>query len=198
MALLSTLQDDFTTVAMDTNKWAGNFGTLTFGGSTLTITRTSGASGYGGMDSALLYDLTGSYASCQVVNAGNQALVSWEVYPVEIFKDTSNGLAWYISGNTIQTYRRVAGVNTFTGSAAYVSATMKYFRIRESLGSIYYDYSTDGLTWTNFVSHVNPFVVTSVYAELVAGTWASEVSTTSAVYDNFNVFPGAGNFMSFM
>lgn len=205
MALLGTLKDTFTGTTIDTAKWT-NWGTThCTQNNQLTITTTTAAA-YFGMDSVTTtYDMTASVASVKMVNAGNQALTSLEVYPVLITKDANNTVSWLISGGNISCQKKIAGVATQQGSsAAYSSSTHKYFRIREAGGTVYWDYSTDSETWTNqtSITVASLFAVTSVSATIITGNYAIEASTTTAVYDDFNVitysatatFAGTGAF----
>lgn len=192
MPLLQTLVDGFDGSSLNSVLWS-NFTsagtTFAVGGGVITFTTTTVA-GYSGLQSqSSTYDLTSSFAMVQVVSAGNQALASLEVVPMEVDKDSSNKLFWYINTNSITAFKTVAGVQASVASTAYNSAIHKWLRIQESGGRIYYDYSTDGLIWTNFTNLVNPFVITAVFVAPSVGTFAAEASGTSTVFDNFDVIP---------
>ncbi len=192
--LASSLTEDWSSGAISSTKWTNNWssGHASVINQQLNITSTTAAN-YFGLDARNVpYDLTGSYVFSQLVNAGNQSLTSWEVYPVYIFKnnDPSNQLQWRVAGNTIYAEKKVANVLTTVSSATYNSSVHKWFRIRESGGTIYWDYSAGGLTWTNFTSTATPFVVTAMNPGLAIGTWQSEATTTSATFDNFSIATG--------
>lgn len=185
-----TLKDDFNAGSIDPFRW-NSFGTTT------TITEadgmiemvTSTTNGYAGLDSARFYDLTGSFVSMQLVNAGNQALVSLEVIPIKVFDVSGNNtLFWYVNQNTLAVYKKVAGVQTQITNTPYNSGLHKYFRIRESGGTTFFDYSGDGENWTNFTSLANPINVTALTLEPSVGTFNNELSSTTVLMDNFNVF----------
>lgn len=131
-------------------------------------------------------DFTGGSASIQVTDAGNQALASWEVYPLQLNVDASNSIQFVISGDVVYAKKKIAGSTSTVGSSiAYNSTTMKYFRIRESAGVTYWDYSIDGTTWINLASAANPLAVTAMYPQIFAGTYSAEGSTTVASFDDF-------------
>ena len=154
----------------------------------LQLTSTTNAAYYG-VRSQTVYDLTGSSVTNKVINAGNQKITSFEVYPVNIGPDSNNQLSWYISGGNIIAKKKIAGVQTTLKTAAYSANTHKYFRIRESSGTVYWDYSTNGTSWANFTSLADPFSLNAVYIEQMIGTWQNESKTTSAVLDNVNIAP---------
>lgn len=186
-----TLTDDFNDNSLDTALW----------NATGTVNETSGQSQipsgtsitYAELQSDIQYTLAGSYASSQLVDAGNQSLASWEVYPVILTIDASNQLFWYVNQGTLYAESRVAGSNTTQYSVAYNSSTHAYLRIREASGTTYWDTSTDGINWTNRASATNPIAVTGLYQGWVAQNYSAEATTTTAKIDNFNITPPAAN-----
>lgn len=192
MPLLQTLVDGFDGSSLNATLWS-NFTsagtTFAVGNSVISFTTTTTA-GYAGFQTqSSSYDLTGSFAMAQVVNAGNQSLASLEVVAVEVDKDSSNKLFWYINSGSISAFKTVAGVQTSILSATYNSAVHQWFRIRQAGANVYYDYSADGLIWTNFVNLANPFVITAVFVAPSVGTFAAEATGTTVIFDNFNVVP---------
>lgn len=192
MAKFETLTDDFAGPVFETHKWTSftSAGT-TFsqpGNWTIPFTTTT-TNGYAGIGSQLTYDLTGSYVLMQVLNAGNQSLASLEVVPLELDKDASNNVFWYINTGSITAFKKVATVQSSVASTTYNSTTMQWFRIRELGGTTFFDYSADGITWTNFTSLLNPFVVTALTMAPSVGTFANEASGTSVVFARFNLPP---------
>lgn len=187
LAKAETMSDNFDDNSIDTNKWS-NWGgaSVVETGSQLEISSDL-ASDYDGLDSKAPFDLTGSYAKIKLVNAGNQSLASWEVYPILIFQDANNTVSWWVSNNLIRAYKRIAGISTSLFSTAYVSGTHVYFRIRESGGLTYWDTSSDGVNWTNRFSVANLITLTHVFTEISAGTWTTELSTTTAKFDDYNI-----------
>ena len=189
--LTSSITDDWSSGSINTSKW-DNWGSpqTSVVSQQLHIASTLGG-GYYGVDSnvnSTVLSLTGSYVSDQLVDAGNQSLTSWGAYPVTMIKssDSTYQLYWAVETNKIRAYKKIAGTATNLAEATYNSSVHKWFRIRESSGTIYWDYSTDGISWTNFTSIANPFDITSMTIGINVGTWNTEASTTSATFDNFN------------
>ncbi len=193
-SLTNSIAEDWAIGEINTAKW-NDWGTpqTSVNSNQLRITSTL-ASGYYGLDSAAsgkIFDLTSSSVTDQLVSAGNQSLNSWEAFPIILYKDsnTSYALHFMVSNNTIYARYATPSATTTITSTAYNSTNHKYFRIRESGGTIYWDTSANGLTWNNFTSIANPFDVTALRVGILAGTWNSEGSTTYAAFDNLNLVP---------
>lgn len=184
--LMSTFTDNFDDNSIDAAKWTQyGSGTKSETSQQMQIS-TVLAGDYSGVQSLNAYDLTGTSAFVELANAGNQSITSLEVYLL-VTIDSSNYVAWLVAGNTLYAYKKVAGSATQVFSVAYSSTTHKWLRIRESGGVTYWDTSTDGSSWTSRYSETNPISVSAVYADLQVGTWQAEGSTTTVIFDNFNV-----------
>ncbi len=152
----------------------------------LEITHTA-ASQYNTLIQVTTFNLTGTYAAVRITDAGNQALTSHQTLmgvhldaTHKFWFDTNNGniSAWYVNG----------GANTQVGSnLAYNSTNHAYRRIRESGGTTFWDYSADGVSWTNLASVANPFAVTAVLTYLQSGCYNSEASPSLGYFDNFSI-----------
>lgn len=184
----SELTDNFNDNSIDTAKWTSDGGgQIVETGSSMQMTTAMGGN-YVTLSSVNAFNLTGSYVASQLVNAGDQALTSLEAYPIHlaVSSDTTNAVSIMITGNTIYARKKLASVSSTVGSTIpYDSAVHKYFRIRESGGTTYWDYSTDNSSWSNIASATNPITVTSILEQIITGTWQAEASTTTVIYDNF-------------
>jgi hypothetical protein len=195
MAKLQTFTDTFDGNVINGTLWPTTFGTVSASNSQGVLTVNSGAGNYSGADSPT-FDLRESYVQMQLADAGNQALTTFEIYVCQCCADSNNSVSWLLNQNIFICRKKVAGVNTQVGSnLSYDSAVHKYFRIRETNGTTYWDYSPDGVTWTNHTSIANPITLSSVYIELASGTFGTEGSATAAKIDNINIIPtnGIGN-----
>lgn len=184
----ATLIDNFngTSSTPDTTKWDTFNANVSQANGLLNLNSTL-AAGSTGISSDAVYDLTGSVMQIEIISVGNQALTSWEVYPLMAQLDSSNLLFWLVTGGNIQTYKKVANVSTQLSTATFSSTNHRYVRIRELSGTTYFDYSSDGLVWTNASSLANPFAVTGLLQIVFADTFNVEASTTVAQLDDFNV-----------
>jgi hypothetical protein len=191
MAQMKTLQDDFHHSSLDSSKWAlinASSTRVSITNKRLEVTSHTVVDTYDGIHSVNYYDLTASCAFVRVLNAGSQSITTLQSF-IGVNVDTSNGLIFWIGNGTIYAQKQVAGTYTSFYSKAYNSNIHKWLKIREAGGTVYWDYSTDGKTWTNFTTLANPFAVTSMYAVVSAGIYGTEASTTTVIFDNFNV-PG--------
>lgn len=189
--LTATLTDNFngSSSLPDPSKWDG-FGNYTQSNGNLLL-KTDTTASYQGIDSHVTnYDLTDSIVQVRLANAGNQALTSLEVYPVICTIDSNNQIGWYVNQNQIKAYKLVAGVFTAIATATYVAATFQYLRMRELSGTVYWDYSADGVTWFNLASAAPGIAITSLILEVIAGTFNNEGVTTTIQVDDFNIISG--------
>src|SRR6266436_2384848 len=160
MPLLETLTDNFNDNSIDPAKWVGGGTYVVETNQELEISTTT-ASSYNSLWNAgytYSYDLTGSQGTVKIVDAGDQTIVSYEFFPLKLSISGGNDIKWLISGGNI----KARNGGTVLASTAYVAATHKYLKIRESAGTTYWDYSSDGLSWTNFYSTANLFAVTAL------------------------------------
>jgi hypothetical protein len=117
--------------------------------------------------SASSYDLTGDSWFANIgtmVATGVAASAFVQLYTA----DTRNRLVWIQASNTIKAQTMIAGVTTDRYSASWSASTYKYLRIRESGGSIFFDSSTNGTSWTNRFTMANPFTVTDLFIAIGA------------------------------
>lgn len=195
-ALIETLQDDFEFGGIDSGKWTATNGQVVVG-TNLDLEISGNASGnYISLNSITTYNLTGSSIFIQLTNAGDQSITSWEVYPIYLVADANNKIFIRITGNIVQAIKVVANVTTNVGSGiTYNSSTMKWFRIRESAGTTFFEYAADPTsTWTVITSLANPITITTLTYEVLCGNWQAEASTTTAKFDNINVTPASLQF----
>lgn len=187
----SALRDDFNDNTQNTNLWK------TLGGGTTSETNTqlsttvaqSTAGNEAGFASVEMYDMTGSYVYVEVVQVASDTTNVYTQLEVAAAGDNSLGLGLHGSSN-LQAWYNVNGVYAYSGAAAYNSTTMRWWRIRESGGNIYWDYSADGVTWTNYYSHATPITITGLTVRLHTYEGASAGGTAAsrtAIYDNFNL-----------
>ena len=190
--LAGTLQDNFDDNSLSTALWVNWAGAqVAETGGQIRFTSTL-ASGYYGL-SGQFYSLYESAISVEVVNAGNQALNSLEVYPLQIVEDANNSYSIMIANGNIQVLKVLAGVQSSLVTVAYSSATHKFFRIRHTGTTLYFEYSTTGTSgWTSLISTTPEIFLGELSLEMLIGTWAAEASTTTVIFDNFNTTATSG------
>lgn len=186
--LIGSLTDNFDDNSFDTTKWTGAYGTVTETGGAIHIACTSGYSGY---TSNGYYDLTGSQMFTQIVSGPALGNGTTEMY-FQLSHDSTNKLSIIVSGSLIYFRVMTAGVNDDT-TTTFNLTTHKWWRIRESSGSVFFDTSTDGITWTNRKTATTPSFVTNVAVDNSSGYYGTETSPADFVMDNFNIAPATGN-----
>ncbi len=143
---------------------------------TIPVVACSGATV--GLVSNTAYDLTDSGISVQL--------------PYWIRRGTySAGFALYSGGSYvgfilsngggIGAQDSLGNGNTFT----YSASTVAYLRIRENSGTVYWDYSADGINWTNAFSEADPFSLTGVNVNLYvtgSGSPPASIAWTNVNY----------------
>ena len=192
---IGTLSDPFHATTENGALWGFDNGSVTYaaGGVTLASTANTAGSG-GGIVSLHPYNLTGGQLSMRLENAGNQALVSWNVQVCTMGDvDNANNLAFLVNQNIITAYYNINSVTTNITTVAYSTTAHKYFRIRENAGTTYWETSSDGNFWALLTSHANPFTYASsspyLFVILNSYDYGGTDAATSAVFDNVNVLP---------
>ena len=190
MANFDTLQDNFNDNSINGDvwtEWTTGSGAVTESSGQLNFT-THTAGSYQGISTDATYALTGSYVKVKLIDEGNTALTSYEAYPIYMYLDANNAVYYGIFGGYIRAYKKVSGSSSVLASTTYSDTTHKYLRIRESGGTVYWDYSAKGITWTNFASETvaNLFAVSALTFEPQNGAGA-EASATAMVLDDLNL-----------
>ncbi len=184
-ALTDSFTDKFSEGILDDVKWDNWGGSqVVVSGGRLEITTTLVAE-YDGVRYPDPLNMEGSFVSVEIVDAGNQALANYEC-DLDARLDDNNFVYFSISGGNVLYASIIGGVYAWRAGMVYDPLVHKFFRIREAGGTTYAEWSTDGKTWVVLFSHANYFEMKEIEAVLRAGTWLAELSTTTAIFDNFN------------
>lgn len=74
-------------------------------------------------------------------------------FKFELVVDTSNRITFWRDNTLLKATREDDGNFNVEASATYNSSTHRYLRFREASGVIYWDYSSDAITWNNLASY---------------------------------------------
>jgi hypothetical protein len=188
---VSVLTDSLHSVTENTSFWnpAFNLGVPVFTTSGVSVTTSTVSAQYSSIETRGTYNLTGGFLSHRLVNPGNQALVSLEIVMAELVDiKYNNKLGFYLNNGSLSAFYRISGTNHFAGTVTFSAAVHVWFRVRESLGTTFWETSPDGLNWSAFFSIVNQFSVTDLYVVGVdVGTFNVEATSTTVVVDDINV-----------
>jgi hypothetical protein len=184
-AKVGTLISDFSTLPAFLND---NFGGATVSGGVGVLPCTSG---YTGMQTGALYDLSASAVAAQIVSQPGDGGNGTREFFFELDLDGSNQVMMFDTGGLFIARLRQAGVNTEFNLGTYSSTTHAWWRIRESAGTIFWDTSTDGNTWTNRASSTYTLAITALTLVFSCGYYGAETSPPDALVDNLNIQIGS-------
>lgn len=192
MALTETLRLKNSATTIDTGVWeVVNSASDNFRGIGLAAFSTTN---YVGVRTLTTYDLTGSYVFDIITSIRSPQATTSAAYPIFLSKDANNAIYWAIFGEHVAAFKMVGGVATNLLQATYQRGTHKAFRIRESGGTVYWEYSSDHATWNSFTSATvaSLFAITALKVEIY--TQASVAGATDVIFiDCLNAFYGSVN-----
>lgn len=131
------------------------------------------------LQTGTIYNLTSSYIYAKVTPAAGSGCDSG----LELNDGSSapsggayNSITWdYTVGSPLSALLTQAGVDTTVGTLTYSATNHAWLRIRESSGTIFWDTSADGMSWTNRFSHSHSIDVTGLYVIFYA--YAAAITT---------------------
>ncbi|MFI8872472.1 hypothetical protein [Streptomyces sp. NPDC055243] len=189
MALIGTLQDNFNDNAIGPD-WGNSYGGVSETGGKARVPCVAGV--FAGYQTAKDWTLAGSSAFVQLPLAAAANGASTEAQTTFNIIQATAGTSIAININTVaNTIRFENNVGYTDGSAVsltYSAVTHAWLRIRETGGTLFWDTSTDGSSWTNRRSISTPaWVTSSVNAVAVEMySWRNSGSTNYSEWDNFN------------
>lgn len=178
MALISTLVDNFEDNSFDTGLWSRtNSSNMLEQNNRFEMSAVSGTRTFISVNT---YDLTSSSIVWKVPSFTCVLSPPRCGVKIETGNTQTNVIFFDFSSlNNFRLSKIVAGTTTFgTTLQAYSSSTL-WFRIRESGGTVYGDYSADSLTWTNLDSFATPITITAL--RYFAGT-SSFISDANGIF----------------
>lgn len=168
--------DDWSEAALDSGRWTGfAFGSVTGAkaASSYDFTVASGGTGGATLSSQVTHDITGDRFPVRLLDAGVQE-AGLQAYASEYRIDANNRAFVTVANGFIGTFQTVGGVTTDHGFTAYDPAVHKWFQMRTAANVAYWEYSTDGITYTTLASTSPlPFATTDVLLVVGADTFLS-------------------------
>jgi hypothetical protein len=180
-----TLVDNFNDNTLDTGKWNPQ-GTTRETNGRIEMPHLSNGASANYLYSLTTYDLTDSEIRVELVRAP-RANSPTQVRVLVRPNDYTVYLALYMQGGALYVNHSVNGTGVNRRVASYDPALHRWLRLREAHGTIYYETSPDGNTWSTLDSYATPFDVSSVILELASTLSTTEPSAGTVVFDNFNV-----------
>lgn len=192
MALLETLQDDWSSGSVDSGRWpdVSNATYVTVVSGALNVTSPAATTQYNYAQSGLTWDLTGSYIYGRVTTAtvSGGGTGSQETY-LMVSKDVNNQLYVYRGGNVLYRGIKTAGVVTETVmNATYNATNHAWWRIRHNAGTglVHYAYSADAVNWTESGGQSVSWAITGIRATLMVGKFTAADPAGTGTFDNIN------------
>ena len=192
---IANVADVFTGTSVNTKLWATSQmnGAITESGGTLNLTPNANTGSAAlSVYSLKNYSLAGSSVFTKavgVVDAGGNVDNDFS-----LLLDGSNYIKWLYQGGTLYAMASVGGTVSYVATLTYSPTSHLWWRIRESGGTVFWDTSADGVTWTNRASRTvaSLFNVTYLRVFFYAETYGPGSATPGvAKFANFNVASAA-------
>jgi PKD repeat protein len=189
LANVSTLTDDFAST-IDTGKWSQYTpGSQSISGGRFTVVPVVT---YSDIASIASFNLLGTSVFVEVPTVPNVSDGTTQAYfTVRNALDSSYKIEFTWINNNLIVQRASGGASTQVLSAAYNATNHRWWRIREASGTIYFDTSANGSTWTNFTSvlssAVTGFTPGAVKVAIGAGFYGAGPTPGTAQFDNVNL-----------
>lgn len=184
---LSALTDDFNDNSIDPAKWTTGISagaSLAETGGQLVFTPSTTSSGYSYVDSVNTYDFTDSSLTVEFAGTISTAVGAEQFMMVMV--DFNNYVMLFI-GNTGVGMRMIVGAADDSTYDTRNDAAMRWMRLRESQGTVYWECSPDRANWTVLRSAPTPFSMQSVSTRFSVGSWQTVANPGVAKFDNINL-----------
>ena len=153
---------------------------------------TMPASNYGGLQSVLRYDLRGQRAKVEVPQTVSTATTAETDIQLVSPADDTVSLS-EISGN-LSAAQYIAGTGSSLHMAPYDPVAERWWAFREDAGTLLFETSPDGVTYTTFYSMPAPAFVADSAFILESGSFESVTNGGAGHFDNVNGGVATGSF----
>jgi hypothetical protein len=151
----------------------------------LTLPAVTTSSNYGGYDSKRYFDLRDSRMFVEVTQTTSPAGHAQTYFGCYDFNNANSAEIVFENGELVATLN-LAGNFMTIGNVAYDPVAHRWWQIRESQGTLYFEASSDGITYTAIAAVPTPSFVSAVGISLTVGTYQNETATGTARFDNLN------------
>lgn len=174
---VASLVDSFGGTQIDPTRWTIKYavnGTATEGNGTLNLAPAArNGSVQITVDSNAQYDLTASSATVQVPQVVNQNCSVNNRFLLK--SDGANSLGWWVECGNFYAFTFVNGQENLLKTLSWSSTSYKWWRVRESNGTVYWETSPDKTTWTTAVTAATSslFPIGSLTVSFDSATWGN-------------------------
>ena len=183
----SLLADDFagTTASPQWYSYANAGGSVAQSGGDLVVTlQASQPVGYSGYDSSWTYDLRNSRVFVEVPQTTSVATHAQT--DIQILGDNNEAFTILEEAGSLEAQKFVGAAQTMLGSTTYSPSQHRWWQIREAAGTLYFETSPDGVTYTQFATAPTPSWAFAVDVTLEAGAYQTETNPGSARFGQIN------------
>lgn len=153
---------------------------------------TLASSQYGGFQSVLHFDVHGARVAVEVPQTvATTTNAETDIQLVSVEDDT---VSITEEAGELQAAKYVGGMTTVLGMTPYDAATQQWWALREDAGTLYFETSPDGVTYTAFQSMPTPSFASLVAFIVEAGSYQTEMNAGAAHFDNVNHGTRSGQF----
>ncbi len=188
-APIGTLVDDFDDNSIDTARWPANYGGVAETGGQFVIDCDTGQ--WSGLRSGAAYTLAGSQMSVRAYPAAaNTASVAYlSVLVTTTTPGTDAGFNIDTASNGIAFLDRVGFSDGGAVFDTYSPTDHAWLRLREDAGTLYWETSPDGQTWTVRRTGTTPGWASDGDLALVCESHRDVGADNTSAIDNVNVIP---------
>ncbi len=186
---VSTLKEDFNS-GLDASVWDFIHPAMRQSNGQLLAPSLAGSTVYPNIFTSRRFDLTDSEVKVELVDAGNQALATFEAYLVAVCSVPNNDRCLSLLANEGDIFIELKDFNNYSAPFGSVRVgTWRHYRMRERAGTLYFEGSLDAGAWTVLTMGATPFISDFREANvwMGAGAYGPEDAGTTATYDNLNV-----------
>jgi hypothetical protein len=153
------------------------------GGVLSVMLASSGGAHYGGYDSAATFDLTNH---CMNISFVGVPTSETNVEMDFTARTAAGAFGFSFHSGSLDPYIN-AGTFVSQGAIPFSATTTKVVLVREDSGKVTWETSPDGITYTVIATAPTPFAVTAITIAIESGTFSSEPSPGTALYDDFDL-----------
>lgn len=158
--------------------------TIEENGGRLAITLAPGVQiAYASYTSACRYDLRDREFSVEAAVVPNPAANGAEMF-IEMSVDAENRMGVVTRDNLTAAFRRVADAYVDVVTVAYDAAAHRFWRLRETAGTAFWEVSADRTSWIVLHSEPTPLDLSVAFISMNGGTFEVETNPGIAAFDD--------------
>jgi hypothetical protein len=152
----------------------------------MEVTLAQWAEAYAGYTSRNAYDPANAQLTVELAQAGSAVMGEGEASIQLMDRGYQNRIGMSVWTGGLHVYRWVAGVYQDQYSVAFSPAQHRWLRFSFDGGSVSYEVSANGSSFTPiYVGPTYPWMQ-SVWVDLSAGSWAPQDAGSTTLWDNLN------------